>query len=445
MMVWLWNILFLIITIGVLVTVHEFGHFWVARRLGVPVLTFSIGFGKALWSRRAADGVEYRIAAIPLGGYVKLLDEREADVPAELAPRAFNRQSVWTRIAVVLAGPVANFLFAIIAFAAMYMVGVRDLRPVLGEVAADSAAARAGLRTGMEIIAVDDEPVQSWEDLVFALVDRVGAEQSVQITVKDQAANEFHQLAPGALELKGREADIAGHVGLKLRELPWPVVIAEVVGGGPAAQAGLMVGDQISHWNDESISSYPRLVEKIKAAPGKAVTLRAIRDGQTLSVSLIIEAKDGAGFLGIGPVRPEIPDDWEIRRRMNPVEAFSAGWFKMVEVSSLTLNGLGKLVTGKVSLKSLSGPVSIAQGAGATAATGPDRFFWFLGLISVNLGLINLLPIPMLDGGHLLYYSAEVVRGRPLSERVQEWGLRIGLSLVGALMLIALFNDFARL
>ncbi|MFN4289572.1 MAG: RIP metalloprotease RseP [Permianibacter sp.] len=445
MIEWLWNGLFLIITIGVLVTVHEFGHFWVARRLGVKVLTFSVGFGSAIWKRLGKDGVEYRIAAIPLGGYVKMLDEREADVPAELAAQAFNRASVWTRIAVASAGPIANFLFAIVAFAAMYMVGVRDLRPVLGDIDADSAAGRAGLRAGMEVIAVDDTAVSSWEELTFALVTRVGTEAPVQLRVRDQAANERHLLPAGAMILSGHEADISGHVGLRPRTPPWPAIINSVSDGGPAQRAGVQVGDELTHWNDEPITSFPALTEKIAAAKGNTVTLRLLRDGQPHTLQLTVADQGGKGVLGIGSLRPAVPEDWWVTYQLGPFDAAIAGWHKMVDTTTLVWDGLGKLITGALSVQSLSGPVTIAQGAGATAAAGADRFFWFLGLISVNLGLINLLPIPMLDGGHLLYYGAEVVRGRPLSERVQEWGLRIGLSLVGALMLIALFNDFARL
>jgi len=445
MMVWLWNILFLVITIGVLVTVHEFGHFWVARRLGVSVLTFSVGFGKALWSRRSADGVEYRIAAIPLGGYVKMLDEREGEVPAELLATAFNRQPVLTRIAVVVAGPLANFLFAIIAFAAMYMVGVRDLKPVLGEMTQDSIAMRAGLRAGMDVIAVADDTVQSWEDLTFALVKQVGNDEPVLFTVRYNGNIERHPLPAGALKLSGLEADIAGHIGLQVRERPWPAVITSLAEKGPAERAGIRVGDLISHWNDEPVSGFPALAEKITVAAGKTVTLRLLRDGVSVPVNLTVDDREGRGVLGIGSIPPAAPDDWLVLRQLGPIDASVAGWHKMIDTSALVLDGLGKLITGALSVQSLSGPVTIAQGAGATAAAGLDRFFWFLGLISVNLGLINLMPIPMLDGGHLLYFGVEAVRGRPLSERVQEWGLRIGLSLVGALMLIALFNDFARL
>ena len=445
MIEWLWNILFLIVTIGVLVTVHEFGHFWVARKLGVKVLTFSVGFGKALWSRTSKDGVEYRIAAIPLGGYVKMLDEREADVPAELAPQAFNRAPVWTRIAIASAGPLANFLFASVAFAVMYMVGVRDLRPVLGEIAADSAAGRAGLRAGMEVVAIDDEPVSSWEELTFALVERVGTENAVEVKVRDQAANEHYQLSPGTLVLEGYEADVAGVLGLQVRQRPWPAILAVVTPGGPAAKGGLLAGDEILSWDGAAVSGYLSLREKIAAAKGNTVTLRILRNGAEQELTVVVGEREGRGFLDIeAALPPPLPANWQVMRQYGLLDSLAAGWYKTLDTSALVLDGLSKLLTGKLSVQSLSGPVTIAKGAGATAAAGVDRFFWFLGLISVNLGLINLLPIPMLDGGHLLYYGVEVVRGRPLPERVQEWGLRIGLSLVGALMLIALFNDFAR-
>ena len=444
----LWNLFFLILTIGILVTVHEWGHFWVARRLGVKVEVFSIGFGRALWKRIGRDGVEYRIAWIPLGGYVRMLDERESETPIADPTGAFNRQSVWVRTAVIIAGPLANFLFAVLAFAIMYWVGIQDLRAVLGPVPAGSPAAEAGLQPGMEITAVDGESVSGWQHLNMALVRHIGDDEPLTITAKTDDGEQRFRLPPFGLDLEGHDADLLRQLGLNVKRLEIPARIAVVAEQSPAEKAGLQIGDLITSVDSEPVDWFG-LVEKIQAKPDETVTLAVRRNDQTMELNLVVghqtEGSRRQGYLGISP-QPVMPDPNDRVRMQLPFwDGFVAGIDRTIDTTSLIVDGLVKLVTGAISVKTLSGPVSIAQGAGTTAAVGVGQFFWFLGLISVNLGLINLLPIPVLDGGHLMYNVVEILRGKPLSERVQEWGLRIGMSLVGALMLIALFNDFARL
>ncbi len=446
----LWNLLFLLITIGVLVTVHEFGHFWVARRCGIAVRTFSIGFGPSLWTRTGRDGVEYRIAAIPLGGYVRMVDERDGDPVAEHERAgAFNRQSVWRRFATVAAGPLANFLFAILAFAAMYMVGVSDLRPRIAEPAAGTPAARAGLRAGDEIVAIENEAIAGWEPLTLTLLKHVSRDTPLTLTVRDASGERQVRIAPEALQISGREADLAGQIGLHVWFPPVPAVVGHLEPGQAGEQAGLQLGDTILSVDGQAIADWQALVAAVRAAPGKAVTLAVRRAGQERTLVLQpkekIEQDQRIGYAGVGPARVDLPAGYRTQVQLGVVDALQAGWAKTGEMIALVVDGLGKLVTGRLSVETLSGPVTIAQGAGATASAGADRFLWFLGLISVNLGLINLLPVPALDGGHLLFFMWEMVRGRPAPERVQAFGMRLGMALIGSLMLIALYNDFARL
>lgn len=448
MIVWLWNSFFLIVTIGVLVTVHEFGHFWVARKLGVKVEVFSIGFGKALWSRRAADGVEYRIAWIPLGGYVRMLDERESDTPLANPEGAFNRQSVWVRTAVVVAGPLANFIFAVFAFAAMAYFGTHDLRAILGPVPIESHAGKAGLMEGMEIIQVDGENVTGWSQLNLSLVSRIGDEKNIEITAKTASGEQRFQLPAFSLEMKGHDADLMEQLGLTFKQYDIPAKVAVIAENGPAQKFELQIGDLITHFEQETVNWYS-LVEMVQARPDESVRLRVLRNGQEIELLVTLghqtDGNQRKGYLGISPESPKRDADEFVLVQLPIWESVVSGMGKTIDTTRMTLDGLYKLITGKISVKTLSGPVSIAKGAGSTAAAGIGQFFWFLGLVSVNLGLINLLPIPVLDGGHLMYNIMEMLRGKPISEYAQEWGLRIGMSLVGALMFIALFNDFARL
>ncbi|MBI2379980.1 MAG: sigma E protease regulator RseP [Gammaproteobacteria bacterium] len=448
----LWNGFFLVVALGLLVTVHEFGHFWVARRCGVKVLCFSIGFGTPLWRRIGRDGTEYQIAAIPLGGYVKMLDEREAPVDAAELQFAFNRQPVVSRIAIVAAGPLCNFLFAILAYSLMYMVGITTLKPILGDIDPASIAGRAGLRAGEQIQRMDGREIQSWEDVTFAAVARVGETTPLvlETRVKGTDGTRRYELDISAWRLNGKEPDVLGSLGLKPVEPKIPAVLAEVAENEPAGKAGLKIGDKVLSVDGKPVADWPELVRQITASPERKLRLTVERAGQKQHLDVTPRAATGEdgkpiGLLGVRPVVPAGLSDLQHRVQFGPLDAVWRGAGKTWEVSVLSLKMLGKLVTGSVPVDSISGPISIAQGAGASARIGLEYFLSFLALISINLGLINLLPIPVLDGGHLMYYLIESVRGRPLSERMQEWGLRLGMSLVLGLMLVAVYNDLARL
>jgi len=442
-----------VVAIGVLVTVHEYGHFWVARRLGVKVLRFSIGFGRPLWKRTfGADKTELVIAAIPLGGYVKMLDEREAPVPDEELERAFNRKPVKTRIAVVTAGPLFNFLFAIFAYWLMYVTGVPGLRPVIGDVVADSLAARSGFTRGDEILAINGKPTPTWDAALLALLDAsFDAPQTAEVSVQDRAAVERRlriRFEEGSAVLL-KKGGILENFGLS----PWEplAVIDRLVEGGAGDRAGLRSGDQVVMADSTEISGWTPWVEYVSARPEQAIATRVIRDGRELDIILTPERviADGREIGRIGAY-VRLPSE-EQRATMRVVvrhgvlEAFPAAMAKTWEISTLTLRTLWKMVIGKASVENLSGPISIAQYAGQSATIGLAAFLGFLGIVSVSLGVLNLLPIPILDGGHLMYYLIEVVKGSPVSEAVQLAGQKIGLFLLLAVMLLAFYNDILRL
>ncbi len=438
-----WNALAFIVTLSVLVAVHEFGHFWVARRVGVKVLTFSIGFGPALWKRRDKHDCEYVFAAIPLGGYVKMLDEREGDVPIALRERAFNRQTPGKRWLIAAAGPLFNFAFAIIAYTIMFMVGVSDMRPVLGPVPSGTVAEKIALKESDEIVAVDGVMTPGWEAFGNELVAHLGNHQALRLTVKDTHGERHVWLPAGSLNLGDKPETFLRDIGITPTRLP--AVIGVVSAGGAADRAGLRAGDKIIGFNDELISAANELREKLAANAGKTVKLDLLRSGQIVSISLMPDSRVDAkgktsGFIGIG----FNSDQYVVRVQYDPVSAL---YFAVIETGKTIkniVNGIGQLLTGNIPLKAISGPLAIAENAGASASIGLDWFMKFLGLLSVNLGLINLLPIPMLDGGHLMFYSIEALRGKPLSERWQEIGMRIGISMVATLMMVALYNDLTR-
>ncbi|MGB5304955.1 MAG: RIP metalloprotease RseP [Gammaproteobacteria bacterium] len=449
----IFSILAFIVAIGVLVTVHEYGHFWVARRLGVKVLRFSVGFGQPLWKRTfGADRTELVIAAIPLGGYVKMLDEREAPVSDAELDRAFNRKPVQTRIAVVLAGPLFNFLFAIFAYWLMYVTGIPGLRTVVGDVVSDSLAARSGFIRGDEILALQGKPTPTWDTAVLALLDAsFDAPQTVEVVVRDQAAVERHlQIRfdedSGSLLEKG---GVLENFGLR----PWEplAVIDRLVEGGAGDRAGLRGGDQVVMADGTAITGWARWVEYVSARPEQSITTRVIRDGRELDVILTPErvTVDGREIGRIGAY-VRLPGE-EQRATMRVVvrhgvlDALPAALAKTWEISTLTLRTLWKMVTGKASVENLSGPISIAQYAGQSATIGLAAFLGFLGIVSVSLGVLNLLPVPVLDGGHLMYYLIEVVKGSPVSEAAQLIGQKIGIALLLAVMLTAVYNDILRL
>ena len=446
----LWNLAAFIVALGVLITVHEFGHFWVARRCGVRVERFSIGFGKALWRRTDRQGTEFVIALIPLGGYVKMLDERVEPVIPELRHTAFNNKTIGQRAAVIAAGPVANFLFAIFAYWLVFIIGVPGVRPVVGEITANSIAASAQIAPGMELKAVDGIETPDWDAVRLQLVDKIGDEQttlSVAPFGSDSRQQKTMDLRDWAFEPD--KQDPVASLGIQPRGAQIESVLAEVQSGSAASKAGLQAGDRIVKVDGQAITQWMTFVTLVRDNPGKPLALDIERQGTPLSLTLIPDTKPGSGkdegFAGVVPKVIPLPDEYKTVRQYGPFDAVVEATGKTWQLMKLTVSMLGKLITGDVKLNNLSGPISIAQGAGMSAEFGLIYYLMFLALISVNLGIINLFPLPVLDGGHLLFLAIEKLKGGPVSERVQDFSYRIGSILLVLLMGLALFNDFSRL
>ncbi|MCO7610981.1 sigma E protease regulator RseP [Pseudomonas chlororaphis] len=440
-----------LVALGVLVTFHEFGHFWVARRCGVKVLRFSVGFGMPLLRWHDRRGTEFVIAAIPLGGYVKMLDEREGDVAVGELDQSFNRKSVRQRIAIVAAGPIANFLLALVFFWGLAMLGSQQVRPVIGDVEAGSIAAQAGLAAGQEIIAIDGEPTSGWAAVNLQLVRRLGESGALQVLVREQGATAE---SPRQLVLdkwlKGAdEPDPIRSLGIR----PWrpalPPVLAELDPKGPAQAAGLKSGDRLLALDGQSLNDWQQVVDWVRMHPGSKIVLQVERDGARVEIPVTLasrgESKAPSGYLGAGVKAVDWPPEMLREVSYGPLEAIREGARRTWTMSVLTLESLKKMLFGELSVKNLSGPITIAKVAGASAQSGIADFLNFLAYLSISLGVLNLLPIPVLDGGHLLFYLIEWARGRPLSDRVQGWGIQIGISLVVGVMLLALVNDLGRL
>ncbi len=444
-----WSLGGFLVAIGVLVAFHEYGHYWVARRCGVKVLRFSIGFGKPLWTRRDREGVEWTVSAIPLGGYVKMLDEREGPVaPAERA-RAFNQASVGRRIAIVSAGPAFNFALAILLYWGVYVLGVQGMRPVLAEPPAGSVAAAAALREGEAIVAVGDESTPQWTQLRTQILDRVlgGGQLPVTVQGRDGAQRVV------VLDLGGVRLDpefLFDDLGLQPYQPPVPARLQEIVPGESAAAAGFLPGDLLLSYNGVPITSWQQWAGWLRAHPGEVARVEVERDGQRLQIELIIgqlhQGDQTIGRFGAAVAPPgDLWQDLRAVNRLGPVEALPAAVVQTWRMSSLTLRMLARMITGDVSVKNVSGPIQIAQVAGFSAQVGLVSFLSFMAIVSVSLGVLNLLPVPVLDGGHLLYYVVEAIKGSPVSERVQEAGQRVGLTLLVMLMGLAFYNDIARL
>ncbi len=439
-------------TLAVLVAVHEFGHFWVARRCGVKVLRFSIGFGTPLWRRQDRLGTEYSIAAIPLGGYVKMLDEREGEVPADELDRAFNRKPVLQRIAIVSAGPLANFLLAIAAFWLLFLGGESGYAPVIGEVRHGSVAEVAGLEPGQEILAVDGESTPTWQALSFRLLDRIGDSGSIRFTVKYPDSDVTYD-SEGRLDrwlAEQEEPDLFAGLGITLYTPPVPPVVEEVVPDGAAARIGMLPGDRILRADGTDMPRWLDWVQYVRARPGQPIDLEYERDGRLLHAQIVPESVTGEegqviGRVGLAVRPPEMPPEMLRKFERGPLEALGAGIERTGELVGFTLNSIQKMVMGLISPKNLSGPITIAKVATASAKSGLESYISFLALLSVSLGVLNLLPIPVLDGGHLLFYTLELLAGRPVPERIQALGYQVGLLLVLGIMFLALYNDFSRL
>ncbi|WP_318369485.1 sigma E protease regulator RseP [Enterobacter sp.] len=446
----LWNLAAFIIALGVLITVHEFGHFWVARRCGVRVERFSIGFGKALWRRTDKQGTEFVIALIPLGGYVKMLDERVEPVIPELRHTAFNNKSVGQRAAVIAAGPIANFLFAIFAYWLVFIIGVPGVRPVIGEITPNSIAASAQITPGTELKAIDGIETPDWDAVRLQLVSKIGDEKttiSVAPFGSDSRQNKTLDLRQWAFE-PDREDPVAS-LGIRPRGPQIEPVLAQVQPDSAASKAGLQAGDRIVKVDGQPLAQWMTFVNLVRDNPGTSLALDIERQGSPLSLTLIPDTKPVGGkeegFAGVVPKIIPLPDEYKTIRQYGPFSAIVEATDKTWQLMKLTVSMLGKLITGDVKLNNLSGPISIAQGAGMSAEFGLIYYLMFLALISVNLGIINLFPLPVLDGGHLLFLAIEKLKGGPVSERVQDFSYRIGSVLLMLLMGLALFNDFSRL
>lgn len=445
----LWSLGAFIIALGVLITVHEFGHFWVARRCGVKVERFSIGFGKALWRRTDRQGTEYVIALIPLGGYVKMLDERVDTVPPELRHQSFNNKTVLQRAAIIGAGPLANFLFAIFAWWLVFIIGVPGVRPVIGEIVSGSPAATAQISPGMELKAVDGIETPDWDAVRMALVAKIGDPETrlsvapfgtSLVTEKRVDLRNWH--------FEPDRQDPVTSLGIQPRGPRVETVLEEVQAKSAAEKAGLQAGDRIVKVDGQPLERWQQFAALVRDNPGTAINVEVLRQAKTVELTLTPDVKPGnkaEGFAGVIPRIVPLPDEYKTVRQYGPFAAVPEASAKTWQLMKLTVTMLGKLIVGEVKLNNLSGPISIAQGAGMSAEYGLIYYLMFLALISVNLGIINLFPLPVLDGGHLLFLAIEKIKGGPVSERVQDFSYRIGSVLLVLLMGLALFNDFSRL
>ncbi|PVX42751.1 site-2 protease [Pasteurella langaaensis DSM 22999] len=442
-MSFLWSLISFVIVIGVLVSVHEYGHFWAARKCGVKVHRFSIGFGKVLWKRTDKLGTEFAVSAIPLGGYVKMLDERNEEVPPELKSRSFNSKSVLQRAFIIAAGPLANFLFAIVAYWVIFVVGMPSLKTVVAEVTPNSIAAAAELEPNTQILAVDGVETPDWESINMALAAKLGDEH-LTLTVtpfgehrtQDKILDIRHWSFDPEKESSFRSLGIQP-VTSKIKN-----ILSNVVAGSAADRAGLKIGDELLRVNGEEVK-WQTLIDKIQQ--GKPLKLQVKRQNEILDLTLQPEMKDNRYFAGISPTAEPVNEIYRTELKYGILDALWKGVEKTGQLSLLTVKVIGKLFTGDLSLTNLSGPISIAKGAGVSSSIGFVYFLSFMALISVNLGIMNLFPLPVLDGGHLVFLAAEGIKGKPVSERVQDWCYRIGAALLLTLTVFALFNDFLRL
>jgi len=455
MMTLLWTLLGFVVAVSLLVTVHEYGHYWVARKLDFKVLRFSVGFGTPLWKKVAGpDRTEYVFAALPLGGYVKLLDEREGPVaPADLS-RSFTRKKPWQRILVLLAGPAFNIGFAILVLWGMLWIsGEPQLRPVVGPVVPDSIAAQAGLQSEDEILRVEGRAVTNHSDVLFGFIDAMSDDGRIEVEVERRGSGrrtlEMRVDDPEVRRALTEPTALLRGIGMRFWTPPVPPVIGKVTAQGPADLAGLQVGDRILAVDGETIKDFPALVEAISARPNRDIDVEYERGGSRLRTTVrsaadLLEGREVGRIRIETPPPPPWPESMVTQRSFGPIEALGESMQRAYEMTLLQAKMFARMIFGQVSLKNLSGPISIAEYAGASAQSGLSEFLGFLVVISLSLGFLNLLPIPILDGGQIVYQLIEWARGSPLSERLQAIGQQVGIALLLLLMGVALFNDFAR-
>jgi regulator of sigma E protease len=442
-----------VVALGCLIVVHEFGHYIAARACAVKVLRFSVGFGRPLWMRRyGRDATEWVIAAFPLGGYVKMLDEREGQVAREDLARAFNRQSVGRRVVIVAAGPAANFLLAVLLYWGLFMHGVPGLKPVLGEPPAGTLAHHSGFAAGDVLARIGDEPVATWQDARWFLLQHAVQKSTVAVTVlRASGGTDTRQLDLSGLTTADLDSDFLRALGLTRYQPPLKPVIGEVVSGGAAQRAGLKAGDEIVAISNQRVESWEQVVQIVRAHPGAQLVVE-VRRGGALQPAIavfpeaVVEGGRKIGRIGTAPlVDRSALTGMIVEVRYGPLESLARALQKTWDTSVFSLKMLGKMILGEISLKNLSGPITIADYAGQSAQSGVASYLLFLALISISLGVLNLLPIPLLDGGHLMYYAIEILKGRPLSDRAIEIGQHAGLALLFTLMAFALYNDIHRL
>ena len=441
-----------ILLLGPLIAIHEFGHYFVARKLGVKVLVYSIGFGPTVlkWTSKKS-GIQYQLSALPLGGYVKMLDEREGNVAEEDLPFAFNRQHPWKRIAIVAAGPLINLVFAIVLFWILFLPSQEQLNTRVGKVLPQTPAAEVNMQPGDWITAVDGTQVSTWEKLNFALVDRAGETGTIHIQANRDGQPQNFQL-PIQDFLKDQSQSPLEVLGFTPYRPNIPAVVSKLSEDGAAIRQGMKEGDQILAIDGVVMKDWYDVVQVVQASPEKLLKIDVLRQDQRVQLEIMPQAKrdnmgNTTGMLGVqsDPGKITIPEEYKQTIQYSPTEALMMAVDKTGQISSMILNSIVKMVRGLIGLDNLSGPITIAKVAGQSAEMGWQTFISFMALMSVSLGILNLLPIPMLDGGHLVYYFIELIRGKPVSEQIQLVGLKIGMVLLGSMMLLALFNDFMRL
>jgi regulator of sigma E protease len=443
--------LYFMLALLLLVSVHEFGHFWVARRLGVKVLRFSFGFGKVLARWHAKSGTEYVWSLLPFGGYVQMLDEEEGPVADADKPFAFNRQSAWVKIAIAFAGPLFNFIFAFCALWLVLVVGIQSLAPMIDNVLPGSVAAKAGLVAQQEIVAMNHQPISSWRDFQYALMPFIGTSDTVSLTVKSMVNGESSTASLALVEgqLDGKNPDLLATLGIKPFVPKIPPLVGEVVNNSPAQLAGFKTGDEVLVVDGVAIKDWLNLLELIKHRPHQDIPMMVKRQGQVMQLHVKLGSVEinghEVGLLGIRSQPQQWPTGWLRLQRLGPIEAVGTAFKQTVQLTESSILLMGRLVLGKVSLHGISGPVGIAQIAGASARNGFAYYVFFLAIISISLGVLNLLPIPLLDGGHILYYFCELIRRRPLSTEIKTIGLYIGFIMLMGLMVLAVTNDLERL